>query len=66
MALYHPEATFQLRRVIMQHASQMFTELEKAEITQLLTHSRERSTMLEAKLEEKFIKQHRYERGGSY
>ena len=50
----------------MEAARKQFKELEKAEINQLLLHSNQRSTMLETKFEEKFIKQHNYERGCMY
>ena len=63
MAMYHPEAAYSVRKVIMEAARKNFKELEKAEISQLLLHSNQRSTMLENKFEEKFIKVHNYERG---
>ena len=63
VALYHPEAAYSVRKVIMDAARKNFKELEKAEINQLLLHSNQRSTMLENKFEEKFIKVHNYERG---
>lgn len=66
VALFHPEAAYQVRKVLMEAARKQFRELEKAEITQLLLHSHQRSTMLENKFEEKFIKQHNYERGCMY
>ena len=40
----------------MEAARKSFKELEKAEINQLLMHSNQRSTMLENKFEEKFIR----------
>lgn len=56
VAMYHPEAAYQVRRVLMEAARKTFKELEKAEIAQLLLHSNQRSTMLENKFEEKFIR----------
>lgn len=56
VALYHPEASYQLRKVLMEAARKTFKELERAEINQLLLHSNQRSTMLETKFEEKFIR----------
>lgn len=66
VALFHPEAAYSLRKAIMEQARKTFKELEKAEINQLLLHSNQRSTMLETKFEEKFIKAHNYERGCQY
>jgi hypothetical protein len=45
--MYHPEAAYQVRKSLMEAARKQFKELEKAEITQLLLHSNQRSTMLE-------------------
>ena len=66
VAMFHPEAVYSLRKAIMQVAIKSIKELEKAEINTLLLHSNQRSTMLETKFEEKFIKSHNYERGCQY
>ena len=66
VAMFHPEAAFQLRKVLMQHAIQVYPELERADIVQLLTFSSQRSQMLETKFEDNFIKAHNYERGCMY
>ena len=66
VAMYHPEAAYAVRKVIMTAAMKAFKELEKAEVNQLLLHSNQRATTLEAKFEENFIKKHNYERGCQY
>ena len=66
VAMFHPEAAYSLRKVVMEVARKTIKELEKAEINTLLLHSNQRSTMLENKFEDKFIKSHNYERGCQY
>lgn len=66
IALFHPEASFALRRTLIDQARKTFKELEKVELPSLLNHSHRISKTLEEKFEEKFIKFHGYGRGCQY
>lgn len=66
IALFHPEASYAVRKTIMEAARKSFKELATSETNQLLIHSNQRATMMETKFEERFIKQHNYERGCQY
>ena len=64
VALYHAEASWSLRKVLLEQGKKTVKELEKLEINDLLRdsfHSRQKT--LEERLEEKFIKAHEYGRG---
>jgi hypothetical protein len=39
VALFHPEAAYSVRKVVIEHARKHFKELDKAELNQLLLHS---------------------------
>ena len=66
IAVYHSEAPYALRKVLMEQARKTFKELEKADVNQLLIHSSQRSKMLEERFEESFIKNEGYGKGSQY
>jgi hypothetical protein len=63
VALYQPEASYCLRRVLIDNARKHFKELEKVEMNALLAHSSQRERMLDERLEEIFLKQEGYGKG---
>ena len=62
-AVYHSEASYSLRKVLIEQAKKQFPELEKAEVNQLLAHSNQRTRMVEDRLEEHFIKTLKFGKG---
>jgi len=66
IAAFHSEAPYSLRKLLIEQAKKSFKELEKAEanfVSSLLSHSSQRSKMLEERFEEYFIKTQGYGRG---
>lgn len=66
VAMYHSEASYALRKLVIEQARKSFKELEKAEMSALLSHSHQRSKMLEDRFEDKFINSHGFGRGCQY
>lgn len=56
LAVYHSEAPYSVRKVLIEQAKKSFKELEKAETNALLTHSHQRTKMLDERFEEMFLK----------
>lgn len=61
--VYHSEAQYALRRVLIDQAKKNFKELEKTDVLQLLAHSNQRSRMLEDRFEEMLIRNMGFGRG---
>jgi hypothetical protein len=56
VAVYHADAQYNLRRLLIDFARKHFKELEKAEVNALLSHSAQRQRMLDERFEEMFLK----------
>ena len=61
--VYHSEAQYALRKVLIDQAKKNFKELEKTDVLQLLAHSNQRSRMLEDRFEEMLIRNMGFGRG---
>jgi len=63
---YHCEAPYQVRRHLIDQARKTFKELEKAETPALLSHSYQRTKMLEERFEENLVKNNGFGRGNQH
>ena len=61
--VYHSEAQYALRKVLIEQARKSFRELEKAQTNDLLNHSYQISKQLEIRFEEDLIKNMGYGKG---
>ena len=63
---YHAEAPYLIRKLLIEQARKSFKELEKAELNALLSHSFQRTKLMEERLEESLIRDQGYGRGCQY
>lgn len=63
---YHAEAPYLIRKILIEQARKCFKELEKAELNALLSHSFQRTKLMEERLEESLIRGQGYGRGCQY
>ena len=55
-AVYHAEAPYALRRILIEQSKKHYREIERADTNAILAHSFQRQKMLDERLEEMFIK----------
>ncbi len=65
-AVYHAEAPYSLRRILIEQSKKHFREVERADTNAILSHSFQRQKMLDDRFEEMFIKSQKYGRGCQY
>jgi hypothetical protein len=66
LAAYHSEASFNVRKVLLEHAKKSIKEVEKSEanfVSSLINHSSQRTRMLEERFEEMFLNSQNYGKG---
>lgn len=67
VAVYHSEASYAVRKFLIDSAKKHFVELEKAETSAILSHSyNHRYKQIEDLFEEEFIKSQSYNRGEQF
>jgi hypothetical protein len=63
LIVYHSEAQYHLRKIIIDVAKRHFKELEKVNLNALLGHTAQKTRQLEERMEEQMIRLHGFGKG---
>ena len=66
MIMYHAEAQYAVRKMIIECAKKHFKELEKLNLNAVLAHTAQKSKQLDERFEDHVVRQLKFGRGEQY